>query len=94
MLIKLSKSSQIQFIECSDCRYFSFFENEIEKGKCSRDSIYEFTIVNPRDRKCRPCSTCNHLIEEDGIYGCFWRTKIGSYFDTTITPECPHHQSK
>lgn len=82
------------FIECSSCRNFSFFEGEMYKGKCNRDSIYEYNIVDGRDCKCRACETCSHPTETDGIFSCFWRSKIGSRFDLQITPECEFYSEK
>jgi len=86
------------YIECGDCRYFSFFEGSEDsnlRGKCYRDSLFDFYVVKATDRRCRSCSTCIHPVLEDNVWKCKWKDQIGfSEFILTITPECKYYESK
>lgn len=86
------------FIECGDCKHFSFFEiNNIDSidGKCNRDSIYNYKKVKSTDRRCRSCATCQNPICEYGIWKCNWMSQIGfCKLDLYITPECIYYKAK
>jgi len=53
------------FMECGDCRYFSFFDycdSKETRGKCNRDSLYEYKPVRSTDHRCRSCKSCKHPV--------------------------------
>jgi len=97
MSIKVDHPTTIDesFIECGDCRNFTFFEySEHDEGKCNRDSLYDYKLVKSTDRRCRNCASCTRPYIEYGIWKCEYRDQIGfSVLDLFITPECKYYNS-